>query len=55
MKGKWSQKNIGANTQGGFLDLIIGIIVALLIMKYLGLTVSDVVQWFRDFFGSVLR
>lgn len=48
--------------QGGFLELIIIIIVALLLMKYFNITVSDIivwlksfVNWFLSFFGSVLR
>lgn len=41
--------------EGGFLQLIILIIIALLIMKYLGITVSGVIDWFISFFGSVLK
>jgi hypothetical protein len=41
--------------EGGFLQIIILIIIALLIMKYLGITVSGLVDWFVSFFGSVLR
>ena len=41
--------------EGGFLQLIILIIIALLIMKYLGITVSGVIDWFVSFFGSVLK
>ena len=57
MKGERDNKinNTQNNKQGGFLELIVLIIVALLIMKYLGLTVSEVVDWFKDFFGGVLR
>ena len=57
MKGERHNKikNTQNNKQGGFLELIVLIIVALLIMKYLGLTISEVVTWFKDFFGSVLR
>jgi hypothetical protein len=47
-----SNNNI-KNKRGGFLQIIIFIIVALLIMKFLGVTVSEVVDWFKSFFGSV--
>ena len=40
---------------GGFLQIIIVIIVALLIMKYFGVTISEVVIWFKTFFASVLK
>ena len=60
MKGEWHNKKINtqggsASTQGGFLEIIIFILIALLIMKYLGITVSEVVYWFKSFFASVLR
>lgn len=44
------------NNQKGFLDIIIGIIIALVIMKLLGITVSDVISWFKlflDWFKSI--
>ena len=41
--------------QGGFIELIILIIIALILMKYLGITVTGVVNWFLSFFRSVLR
>ncbi|MBI2594815.1 MAG: hypothetical protein HYW38_00960 [Candidatus Colwellbacteria bacterium] len=41
--------------QGGFLELIIFILVALLIMKYFDITISEVIYWFKSFFASVLR
>ncbi|HEY4513202.1 MAG TPA: hypothetical protein VJH06_01680 [Candidatus Paceibacterota bacterium] len=43
------------NKQGGFLEIIVLIIIALLIMKYFGITVSGVINWFQTFFASVLR
>ena len=49
------ERNKQKGRQGGFLQLIILIIVALLILKFLGLTISDVVNWFKLFFGSVLQ
>ena len=57
MKGERHNTNQGgpASTQGGFLEIIIFILIALLIMKYMGLTVSEVIIWFKSFFGSVLR
>ena len=41
--------------QAGFLEIIILIIIALLLMKYLGITVSGAIDWFMSFFRSVLR
>lgn len=43
------------NQSGGFLQIIIIVIIALLILKYLGLTISGVWNWFTSFFASVLR
>lgn len=43
------------NKQRGFIQIIIFIIVALLIMKFLGVTVSGVLNWFTSFFRGVLR
>jgi hypothetical protein len=39
----------------GFIELLVVIIVALLLMRYLGITVSGVINWFTAFFRSVLR
>ncbi len=38
------------NRQGGFLQLIILIVVAVLLMKYFNVSVSDVVDWFKSVF-----
>jgi len=43
------------NQQGGFLQLILFIVIALLIMKYFNITISDIINWFQSLFGSVLR
>ncbi len=43
------------NKEGGFLKLIIIIIIALLIMKYFGITLSEIFDKFLAFFRSVLR
>jgi len=43
------------NQQGGFFKIIILIIVLLLIMKFSGITVSEVASWFKSFFGNVLK
>jgi hypothetical protein len=43
------------NKSKGFVELIILIIIALLLMKYFGITVSGVINWFESFFKSVLR
>ena len=61
MKGESQNKTIDAKQglpagrQGGFLQLLLLILLALLIMKFLGITVSEVIYWFKSFFGSVLR
>ena len=41
------------NKQGGFLKLIIFIVVALFLMKYFKLSISDVVDWVKALFSSV--
>lgn len=43
------------NKNGGFIQLILLILIVLFIMKYSGVTVSDVVNWFKTTFGDVLR
>lgn len=43
------------NKEGGFLQIIIAIIVILLIMKFMGVTVSGVFNWFSSFFSGVFR
>lgn len=53
---KKNEKNRSASTgQGGFLEIIIIIIIALLIMKYYGVTISGMIHWFTSFFSNVLR
>lgn len=61
MKGEWT-KNKTNREQSGFIEFIVLVFVALLIMKYIGITISEVVAWFKtffawflSFFGSVLR
>lgn len=43
------------NKQGGFLQFIILLLIVLFIMKYSGITVSEAVDWFKDYFSDVLR
>jgi uncharacterized protein involved in cysteine biosynthesis len=43
------------NNKSGFIQIIIIIIVALLLMKYFGVTISGVVNWFSSFFSGVLK
>lgn len=52
---KNNKKGVPAGRQDGFIELIIIIIVALLIMKYYGITISGVLNWFVAFFHNVLR
>lgn len=42
------------NKQSGFLKLIIFIIIALFLIKYFNISVSDVIDWFKALFNSVL-
>ena len=42
------------NQNRGFLQIIIFVIVALVIMKFLGVTVTQVFAWLRSLFASVL-
>ncbi len=37
------------NKKGGFLEIIIVVVIALLLMKYFGITVSTVLNWVKDF------
>ncbi|HEY4493981.1 MAG TPA: hypothetical protein VJB95_00910 [Candidatus Paceibacterota bacterium] len=43
------------NKRGGFLRLIILILVALFILKFSGITISDVINWFKTTFNDVLQ
>lgn len=38
------------NEQGGFLKLIIFIIIALFLMKYFDISVSDIIDWIKNIF-----
>ena len=41
------------NKQGGFLQIILIIIITLIVMKYLGITVSGVLNWLANLIRSV--
>lgn len=43
------------NEKAGFLQIIIIIVIALIVMKYFDITISGVVHWFTSFFSSVLK
>jgi hypothetical protein len=50
------------NKEGGFIELIVLVVIALLLMKYFGVTVSMVldwakefVEWFKTFFKDILK
>lgn len=47
-------KNI-KNEQGGFLQLILLVVVVLFLMKYFGVSFSDVYNWLKDLLDSVLK
>lgn len=42
------------NQKGGFLKLIIFIVIALFLMKYFKISLSDVIDWLKNLFNSVL-
>lgn len=55
-------KSIGMKTQinksnrgSGFVQIIILIIIALFLMKYYGVTISGVINWFTTTFKDVLK
>lgn len=41
------------NEQSGFIKLIIFIIVALFLMKYFGVSVSDIIDWIKNLFNNI--
>ncbi len=41
------------NKQGGFLDIIISIVIIFLIMRYFGLTITGIFDWLRELFYSI--
>jgi hypothetical protein len=46
-------KNNLKNQQGGFLELIVVLIITFLIMRYYGITFTGIFNWLRDLFLSV--
>jgi hypothetical protein len=49
------ESKIKNKKQGGLIEIIIVIIIALFLMKYFGITISGVINWFESFFRGVLR
>lgn len=47
--------NTSNNKEGGFIKLIVVILIALLVMKYYNVTISELINWFKSFFGSILK
>lgn len=41
--------------KGGFIQVIILILIFLFLLKYMNMTITDVVEWFRHTFADVLR
>lgn len=41
------------NKEGGFIELIIIVVVALLVMRYFGITILGTINWFISLFKSV--
>ena len=48
-------KNNIKNKNGGFIKLIIFIVIALLLMKFFNITFSEIITWFKSFFGNILQ
>lgn len=55
-------KSIRKNKNAGFVEIIVIVIIALLLMKYFGITVSTVLnwvkeflEWFKTFFKDILK
>ena len=42
------------NKKGGFVKLILLIIIALIIMKYFDISISGVIDWIKELINSVL-
>lgn len=42
------------NQQGGFLQLIIFIVVVVFLMHYFGLTLTGIFNWFAGMFHSII-
>lgn len=43
------------NKKSGFIQIIILIVLALVVMKFFDITISDAVNWFKTFFQDVLK
>mgnify|MGYP001574961308 CR=1 FL=1 len=41
--------------EGGFIQIIVLVVIALLVMKYYGITITIAFNWFKDYFSSVLQ
>jgi len=42
------------NKEGGFIQLIIIVIVAFLLMRYFDITVTEIFNWFKALFRSII-
>ncbi|MEO5635370.1 MAG: hypothetical protein ABIS26_02440 [Candidatus Paceibacterota bacterium] len=42
------------NRQGGFIEIIVMLIIIFLIMRYFGLTFTGIIAWIENLFHSVL-
>ena len=43
------------NKNSGFVEIIVVILLALFILKFMNLTITDVTTWFKTTFSDVLR
>ena len=48
-------KNIRKNKKAGFLKLIIIIVIALFLMSYFKISLSDVLDWLKDLISNILK
>lgn len=46
-------KDKNNNEQGGFLKLILIIVIALFLMKYFNIHISDIINWFKNLLNSI--
>ncbi len=47
--------NLEKNNKGGFIAIILVIVIALLVLRYFGITISGVIDWIISLFRGVIR
>lgn len=54
MKNFYLNKKLISNNQDGFIETIILIVIALLLMRYFDITLTSIYYWLKDLVYSVL-